>query len=398
VERFPGLGRHVTGDTWAVHWLNHAYPHVAWFRNNEHRDALEWFDSDYQAAGLALIVALIYAAVRRKIDKATSLIIHICVGWWIGFLLFPNLLHIRMEPVKSDNWAGMVGVVIATLIFFRRDDQPGINLVTIVTGMIGGLGFSTACVFKLLEMHWLLPYCDTNWHSILEQSYGLINGLGVAVAMCMVLRYAPRQSDDPPKARWTEGWAVFFVLVIITYVNIVKELEDWVHNKAMPAQLYFLTAEGWFDLFYALIAITAVILLWRQIKRPLPVLSMSWLGRGQLLYLMLLWWMMLGDIGKEITGFAPQRLITEGVMFVNCLLCTLMVLFWTRTKPDFEPSPPPDYGVWIRKSVLVGLLVMAGTSVLYWGIVRATWGNTPVSKGDIHIRFGPRATVRGPLD
>jgi hypothetical protein len=245
-------------------------------------------------------------------------------------------------------------------------------------------------------MYWLLPYCTTNWHSILEQSYGLINGLGVAVAMCMVLRFAPRQSDDPPKERWTEAWSVFFVLVIITYVNIVKELEDWVSNKAMPAQLYFLTAEGWFDLFYAGIAIVAVILLCRQLKRGLPMLTMNWLGRGQLLYLALLWWMMLGDLGKEITGFTPQRLITEGVIFVNCLLCTLMVLLWTGTRRDFQPSPPPNYGPMIRKTVVAGLLVWAVSSVVYWGIVRATWANKPVATWDVHIRFGPHNTSNRP--
>jgi hypothetical protein len=379
-------------------WLNHTWPHVQFFASSKGRDALEWYDSEYQAASLALITALIYAGVRRKIDRATSLIMHMCVGWWIGFLIFPVLLHIRMLPVKSDNWAGMVGLIAATLIFFWRDKQPGINLVTIVTGIVGGLGFATACIFKQLEMYWLLPYCSTNWHSILEQTYGLINGLGVAIAMLMVLRLAPRQSDDPPTARWTESWSIFFVLVIITYVNIVKELEDWVHNKAMPGQLYFLTAEGWFNFFYLLIAITAVILLVRQLRKGLPMLSMNWLGRGQLLYLTLLWWMMLGDLGKEITAFGPQRLITEGVIFVNCLLCTLMVFFWTRTKEDFQPSAAPNYRPLLGWSALAGLAILMFSSVLYWRMVRVTWHDTPVDTHNIHIRFGEHATRRAPLE
>ena len=375
-------------------WLNHMHPHVEFFQARKHyHDSLEWLDSEYQAAGLALITTLIYAGIRRKIDKATSLILHICAGWWIAFLLFPVLLGIRMLPPKGDNWAGMLGMVIALLVFFHRDRQPGVNLAIIVTGVIGGLGFATACVFKQLEMHFLLPYCSTNWHSILEQSYGLINGLGVATAMCIAMRLAPRRSDEPAVARWTDAWAVFFVLIVLTYVNLVKEVHDWTGTHDMPEKLYFLTAEGWFDLFFALIAATAVILLIRHLRRGLPMLTMSWLGRGQLMYLFLLWWMILGDDCKSIVGYGPERMVTEGTIFVNGLLCTLMALLWCRTRSDAEPTADPPYRTLIPIAAAAGLVVWALSGVLYFGIVRATWGNTPVDRGDMKIRFGPNATI-----
>ena len=39
------------------------------------------------------------------------------VGWWLAFLLLPNLLGLRMTPPRGDNWAGCLGMTLGLLVF-----------------------------------------------------------------------------------------------------------------------------------------------------------------------------------------------------------------------------------------------------------------------------------------
>src|SRR5260221_3384173 len=48
---------------------------------------LYWYDTSWLAALVALLAILLLALVRRRVDRASALILHMAVGWWIGFLL-----------------------------------------------------------------------------------------------------------------------------------------------------------------------------------------------------------------------------------------------------------------------------------------------------------------------
>ena len=144
---------------------------------------------------VALAAVLLLAGFRRRWDRATSLIVCMGVGWWVSFLVLVVGLGLRMTPPRGDNWAGCLGMVGGMLFHFHRQRLPGLTLATLVSGCIGGAGFAVATTLKLVEIRSGL---DTNWHSILEQTYGLINGLGIAVTMLLLARRAPRRSDTPP--------------------------------------------------------------------------------------------------------------------------------------------------------------------------------------------------------
>jgi len=324
------------------------------------------------------------------------------VGWWIGFLLLVVALDWRMTPPRGDNWAGCVGMVAGLLVYFWRNKLHGLIFATLVTGFIGGFGFATATLLKLMGMagsemarrqFGLEGIWPTNWHSILEQSYGFINGIGVGVAMFWVARHAPRTSEEPPVRSWTESYAAFFVLVILTYINLTKNPEVWVKAKAMPETLYGLSANGWFNLAYFALAGVFFALLFVHRRRPLPLLSTSWLARGQMLYLAFLWVVVVGNFERALVSFAPQRLITEGVIFLNAALCTVGIFL---SAPRGENEPAGDGFDWSRllpKTVAVGLVAMALSVLADWGIVRAIYGDTQASHASKHIRFGPNATA-----
>ncbi len=150
----------------------------------------------------ALIGAVLYFRARGRFPHGSSLFIYMGVGFFAAFLLFPVLLGFggagfRMTPPRSDNWAGILGVYIATFLWLYRNRLVPVALASAVCGAIGGLGFAGATFLKLLlvslgNRNLDLPpetvaawahYQNTNWHSVLEQTYGFINGIGVAIAL-----------------------------------------------------------------------------------------------------------------------------------------------------------------------------------------------------------------------
>jgi hypothetical protein len=372
-------------------WVSEMIANAMYARNPGLEDRLDWFDTDWGAVLLVIAVTLARAAVMRKLDRAGSLILHMAVGWWIAFLLFPVLLNIRMTPPRGDSWAGCVGMVAGMFLYLQRNGLPGVSYAALVSGFIGGLGFASAALIKLIAIK---SGYETNWHSVLEQTYGAINGIGMAVALALPMRHAPSVSDDPPVRRWTEPLAVALILLLLTYVNLQKVVNDWVKSEAVPETLYFLTARGWFDLGYLGIALTGSWLLWEHTRRPFALVPPTWLGKGQMLYLALLWWMVIGNLFRAIVSFTPQRLITEGVIHWNALLCTLFVLLWTRERPREPVTPLASYTPFLKKALLVGLIGMVVTTTLDWAMIRAVWGNTFVGHANLHIRFGPNATTQ----
>src|SRR5262245_9139367 len=204
---------------------------------------LYWYDTDWLAPLTAIVAILILAAARRRFDRASSLILHMAAGWWIGFALFVLALGWRMTPPRGDNWAGCVGMVAGMLIYFQRHGLRDVTWASLVTGFIGGFGFATATMLKLAEVKsgW-----NTNWHSVLEQTYGFINGVGVAVAMIYLSSRLPRIQDEigdeggenrherVPERRWTDLFAIAFTLLLITWLNLRKNPEAWVKAKTVP--------------------------------------------------------------------------------------------------------------------------------------------------------------------
>jgi hypothetical protein len=49
----------------------------------------------------------------------------------------------------------------------------------------------------------------------------------------------------------------------------------------------------------------------------------SAVGKTQLLYAVFLWMMVVANFERALPGFAPQRLITEGVIILNATICTV---------------------------------------------------------------------------
>jgi len=362
---------------------------------------LNWYDTDWLGVAVAAVVLVVLGLARRRFDWGTQLGLVMCAGWWLGFSLLTLALGLRMTPPRGDNWAGALGMTVAVIVFLYYSREWEVLWSTVVVGFFGGLAFTGSTTIKLVLVHpgfqdrFFGRAIETNWHSVLEQTFGFIAGLGVALVMGYWSTRGPKLEDTSALRRWSEPLCVFFVLVAISYVNIVKNVEAvWTKDpRTLADTLGGLSAYTWFYLAYAALAFTiALPLLLYYRGRTLEILPSSTLGKGQLLYIVFLWWIVLGNLSRTVP-FAEQRLITEGTIHLNACLCTLMALLLPRSRVVVASEATPAYGSLLKSaavSVAVGaILVVAGE----YALVRGLWGDTFAGHAAKHIRFGPDATT-----
>ncbi|MGD9719809.1 MAG: hypothetical protein AB7O59_01170 [Pirellulales bacterium] len=359
---------------------------------------ISWNDTDWIGVVVAAAAVLVLAVARNRVCWGTSLALHMCGGWWLGFTLLTIGLGLRMTPPRGDNWAGALGMMIGMFVFLYRQRDWGIAWTALVSGFFGGLGFSGATLIKLVlvnpgfQERVFGHAVSTNWHSILEQTFGFISGIGIALALAYLSTRSPRLSEEPLLRRWAEPLTVLFVVLVISYVNIVKNMEAvWFKNGTVAEALYGYQTSDWFRLAYlALAAAIAVPVLawWRG--RPVELMPASRLGKAQLLYVVFLWWIVIGNFTRTVP-FAEQRLITEGVIHVNACLCTLLAILLPSRERQIEPQLESDFLALIKRFAASLALVAAIVVIAEFALVRALWGDTFAGHAGKSVRFGPEA-------
>ena len=368
------------------------------FRSSLHG---KWFMHDTGITA-PIVAVLLVIAVRRKIDMGSSLVLHLCVGWWIGFLVLVGLFHLHMSPPREDGWAGMAGLVAGLLLFCRRRRLGGIAFATVATGFLGGIGFALGQALKTVN---IATGLQTNWHSVMEQTQGLFHGIALAVAMGLILRRAAAVKDDVPVRRWTEAYSVTFVLWLLTYLNFRRSPINWLPLiKSMPERMYGISGVadllpsrgflGWFDMAFLALGIALVWLLVLHLKHGLALVPDTWLGKGQLLYLAFLWTTVFINFADVLPRFAPNRLVTEWFITINAALCTVLMAAATTVRPRHVVSEAADgsYAPWIRRAVLAGFGGAILISFSGWALKRTLYGDSPVPHAGVQIRFGPNNT------
>ena len=245
-----------------------------------------------------------------------------------------------------------------------------------------------------------------NWWSVMEQSQGLFLGISLAIIFGMLIHRAPVVNDVPPVRRWTEVFSVTFVLWLVPYLNFRQSPGEWVGEiKDLQPKLYGINIAsdllpssgfmGWMDFIAVALAIALILLLTLHLRRPIPCIPTSWMGKGQIFYMVYLWSIVLMNFMLVLPRFTPMRLLTEWFITLNAVVCTVLLVYGCFARPPQTPRDALDrpYAPWIRKVVLLGCVGAVAVSFLGFGVKIACWGNQPAGATSVvHIRFGPNNT------
>jgi hypothetical protein len=374
--------------------------------------------------GLVLGI-LAFFSIFGRFPFGSLLYFYLAVGWFVGFLGLTVLGNLHMTPPRGDSWAGITGMLIAGWIYFLRERWTGPLLASLACGAVGGLGFAGTAWIKLCLVSWGNPALTTdpevvaawshfqhaNWHSFLEQTYGFINGIGVVVALALLVRRAPLVDETGPRRRWTEIFALFFVLPVLIYTNMAKNLNGLVYlygsvdgqggHQPVPSYMtaplvsYLrLSAWGWYSLFFAIITIGFLVVAAAGARRKIDMIPDSWTGRGQLLFFVLCWVFVLGNIVKSLPEFNEQRLITEGATFIHAVLATVLLLTLTPVGGQIVLADKPRWAWAFAFTILLAISTTAGLPFAMTKHVRHIYGNKSAGHSGVNIRWGENANWR----
>src|SRR5262249_38398211 len=113
------------------------------------------------------------------------------------------------------------------------------------------------------------------------------------------------------------------------------------------------------------------------------------------LCLLLLAIMVVGNFERALVGFADQRLITEGVIHVNAVITAVLLLVSDPLRRFAEAPAAGEARPPLRWAGLgaTGLAATVTAVVIDWSVVRAIYGDRFAGHANLHIRFGPNATI-----
>jgi hypothetical protein len=335
-----------------------------------------------------------------------------------------------------------------------RNNMRPVAVAALISGTIGGLGFSGMQWVKqvmmsfgnprILEAKGILPGSEEfvaitstwerwqaqNWHSFLEQTYGFVNGIAIAVALGYIASRIKLQSDFEESTshvtgRWTKAFSALFVMLGLTYFNVFKNVDVW-SKQLNPAVWYnqithadgttesaqalwdvpyigrlpgidflHMTPSWWFTLTWALLVLACTVIVVRHYRSPLPIIPKSSLAKGQIIFLIILWIMVVANFERALTGWHPNRLLTEWVIFVNAIIATVLILLLPHDQETVIITEEKNYKPFYKRLWIRTIATLVISSILFLVTNRMIYHYPEYSKLDhkkYHTRFGPDAS------
>jgi hypothetical protein len=307
-------------------------------------DKWSFNDTDWYAALSALLVAGLYAAIVPRNRQACVFIMLIAGGWLAGYFILTELFSLRMTPPRSDNWSGCVGLFIAIVFYLIYRQNRAALKAALCSFLAGGIGFAVGDFFNMLgRAQWgpigtLSALQGLDYWKWMEQLFGLIMGIGIGLIFLRFLRrnLAPPAEDKSNGGLNTLG--LVFLLLVMMWSNLYKNVRNWAKGKHIPEHFFSIPIQWWFLLIGFLLSAMVLIAIIRHRRQELPLAPSSAFGRGQLLFLIILW---IAVIGAFVQAFPSMA--HKGVFFVHTTfwltggICSLIVLSLSG-KPGYKPA------------------------------------------------------------
>ncbi len=312
-------------------------------------------DTDWLAATLAALAVIAYRLAVPRDRHACDVILLMAAGWWAGYLVLVHFAGLNMSPtpppkVRSDNWAGCVGLLVALVgyILVQRN-RAGLMLAS-YGFLSGGFGFSLGDFFNkpdkvrwepFYQYEFFRGFDHWKWS---EQGFGLVMGLGMSIALLRLLRGNLASPDEDAPSGPINDLAAFVMVVVMLWWTLGKNVYNWLKPEqlAIPDEPILGISAGYWCLVMGLAVSAVALLALRQHRRgTLALAPASALGKGQILFLLVLWISLIGVWTQAFRG-----LTHKGVFFVHAtfwfsaIVCTGIAVVQT-TKPKHWTSDAP---------------------------------------------------------
>ena len=329
-------------------------------------------DTDWIAASSALIVGVVYAAVIRRERQPCYLIMSLAAGWWIGYVVLTLGLGLHMTPPRSDNWSGCVGLFAALLLYLIRRRNRVAVFMALCGFMAGGVGFAVGDFVQMLgRAQWgpigsWEPLQGLDYWKWMEQLFGLIMGAGVGLVFLRRMRakLAPPAEDEDSRNLNTVG--LVFLLLVMMWSNLHKNVRNWAKGDHIPDSFFGIATEWWFLLVALLLAAAVMTAIIRHHRRNLPLAPASGFGRGQLLFLFILWVAIVGAFAQVLPSMANKgKFFVHTSFWLTGGICSLIVaaLSEQTRQPESElaasdPSWKPTARAWTALLMIPVLIIL----------------------------------------
>ncbi len=285
------------------------------------------YDVDWVAALSALLVSGMYLVFRRN-STGAALFANLSAGWILGFIILTVFFGLRMTPPRSDNWAGMIGLVAALFLYLKRRGNRAGFFMGSYGALYGGLGFSCGALFLTLGAVSGIPI---DWWKIMEKFFGLVMGFGIAAAAGRFIEHgleAPEEGGNT-SALNVFSYASLFLLILWTVLS--RNLDDWFNKTEGISSIisYIFGVPTWtlIYVFGAGLSIIFLFILLRSGVKSFSFIPANDLGRGQLFFLLILWMAFIGDVLQKIFQLGVLNVFVVQYTFaLLVLIITFLVI------------------------------------------------------------------------
>jgi hypothetical protein len=278
-----------------------------------------------------------------------------------------------MTPPRSDNWSGCVGLFAALLLYLhRRRDRAALRMAAFGF-LAGGIGFVVGDFFNMLgRAQWgpigsIESLRGLDYWKWMEQSFGLIMGLGVGAAFLGRLRHRLEPPAEDQPSGHLNTVAIVFLLTVMFWKNLYKNVRTWAGNEEIPAEFFSADARWWFLAVGLLLTAVILFAIRRHRRGTLDLMPAAPVGRAQLLFLFILWIAVMAAFAQAL-----PRMAHKGIFFVHTTfwitgaLASLLMLSLPFNPRHLAAQPLPaadrtwhlTIGYWLC-CLLIPLLLLA---------------------------------------
>lgn len=267
--------------------------------------AQHFHDGDILATLIVLVIAGLWVLLRKKERSEALLYVGCAVAWLVGYFSLTWLGGIQLgPPYRSENWAGVLGIFVALIIYFTRTNNRAARLLCAYGTLGGGLAFALAVFIRHpIRVEWG-PFASwggmMHW-KIAEETFGLLMGLAIAFGALRLLRggLAPAEEDAPRKP--LDCYAVFVVIVALLWMNVRRGPERWLERYKIITHepVAGLPPWIWYVIGGLILSALALQALRLYLRDELSLAPPTAFGKGAFVLLFLMW-------ATVVTGFAQM--------------------------------------------------------------------------------------------